>query len=108
MKRDIERSERYGFSLGIKLVRGKENNFPVPFYSYSIQGAYVESERALAKSLDIEDPINPTIEITHAMYDDAVEYVAEKIESAFPTRKLGLVVATHNIESIKKAGNKYK
>lgn len=82
---DMERSKLHSYHFGAKLVRG----------------AYMEGERALAESLQYESPIHDTIEDTHACYNDSVEYLLRK--SVRTGRKVELMVASHNQESIEKA-----
>lgn len=82
---DLERSKIHSFHFGAKLVRG----------------AYMEGERALAESLQYESPIHDTIEDTHKCYNDSVEYLLRK--SVRTERKIELMVASHNQESIEKA-----
>ena len=84
LKTDVERSERFEYHFGAKLVRG----------------AYMESERALAESLDLESPIHDTIEDTHTCYNDAVSFLLEKAKT-HPS--LELMLASHNQRSIELA-----
>jgi proline dehydrogenase len=79
---DVARSERFGYHFGAKLVRG----------------AYMESERELAESLDLEDPIHPTIEETHECYDKAVDYLLQ--HSIRSDLNVEIMCATHNRASI--------
>lgn len=85
IKTDVERSERYNYHFGAKLVRG----------------AYLESERALAEMLQYPSPINDTIEETHQCYNDSVDYLLR--HSTTTDKKLEIMCATHNQESIEKA-----
>ncbi|KAI2506850.1 Converts proline to delta-1-pyrroline-5-carboxylate [Fragilaria crotonensis] len=85
IKTDVERSERYNYHFGAKLVRG----------------AYMESERALAERLQYPSPINDTIEDTHQCYNDAVDFLLR--HSIKTDKKLEVMCATHNQESIEKA-----
>eukprot|EP00529_Nitzschia_sp_RCC80_P010534 CAMPEP_0113484784 /NCGR_PEP_ID=MMETSP0014_2-20120614/24145_1 /TAXON_ID=2857 /ORGANISM="Nitzschia sp." /LENGTH=633 /DNA_ID=CAMNT_0000378407 /DNA_START=243 /DNA_END=2141 /DNA_ORIENTATION=- /assembly_acc=CAM_ASM_000159 len=85
LRLDVERSERYGFHFGAKLVRG----------------AYMESERELATNLGLPDPIHDTIEDTHACYDDSVAYLLD--HSTQTDKCLELMCATHNQASIENA-----
>jgi proline dehydrogenase len=82
---DVERSERFQYHFGAKLVRG----------------AYMESERAWAKSLGYPSPIHETIQDTHACYNDSVQFLLSK--AATSDQKLELMLASHNQESIEKA-----
>jgi proline dehydrogenase len=83
--RDVERSERYNYHFGAKLVRG----------------AYMESERALAEMLQYPSPINDTVEETHKSYNDCLEFLLR--HSTKTDKKLEVMFATHNQESIEKA-----
>jgi proline dehydrogenase len=82
---DVERSERLNYHLGAKLVRG----------------AYMESERELAQKLGLESPVHDTIEDTHQNYNDAVDFLLQ--HSVTSDKKLEIMCATHNQESVKKA-----
>jgi proline dehydrogenase len=89
---DYERSARFDYHFGAKLVRG----------------AYMESERILAESKGLPSPIFETIEETHDCYNDSVDFLLQKsIESK---NSVELMCATHNQESIElaiAAMNKY-
>jgi proline dehydrogenase len=85
VKTDVERSERFSYHFGAKLVRG----------------AYMESERALAEMLHYPSPIHDTAEDTHACYNESVEYLLR--HSVKTDKKLELMCATHNQESIERA-----
>jgi proline dehydrogenase len=82
---DVERSERYNFHFGAKLVRG----------------AYLESERALAEVLHYPSPIHDTLEETHKCYDDAVDFLLR--HSVKTDKKLEVMCGTHNQVSTEKA-----
>ncbi|XP_037548383.1 proline dehydrogenase 1, mitochondrial [Nematolebias whitei] len=79
---DVELSRREGWYFGAKLVRG----------------AYMYQERARAKEIGYEDPINPDYEATNRMYHKCLEYVLEEIEH---NRKANIMVATHNEDTVK-------
>ncbi|XP_040914294.1 proline dehydrogenase 1, mitochondrial [Toxotes jaculatrix] len=79
---DVELSRREGWYFGAKLVRG----------------AYMYQERARAKEIGYEDPINPDYEATNRMYHKCLEYVLEEIEHS---RKANIMVATHNEDTVK-------
>lgn len=59
---------------------------PTPSYSDMI------TERERASNLGLPDPINPSIEATHAMYKNGLTYLAEN--------GFHCIVATHNRESV--------
>jgi proline dehydrogenase len=82
---DVERSQRFGYLFGAKLVRG----------------AYMESERALAKAFGYPSPIHETIEATHACYDGAVRLLLETAVQG--DRRVELMLATHNVSSVDNA-----
>lgn len=85
LQTDLERSERFGYHFGAKLVRG----------------AYMESERALAATLNYPSPIHDTIEDTHESYNSAVEFLLK--HSKATDKQVELMVASHNQESVEKA-----
>lgn len=82
---DVERSERYGYHFGAKMVRG----------------AYLESERTLADVLHYVSPIHDSIDETHQCYDDSVEFLLR--HSVKTDKKLEVMCGTHNQLSIEKA-----
>jgi len=82
LRTDVERSERFNYHFGAKLVRG----------------AYMESERELATSLNQPDPIHPTIEETHKCYNDSVDYLLR--HSTESDLNVEVMCATHNQTSI--------
>jgi proline dehydrogenase len=85
LQTDVKRSERFGYHFGAKLVRG----------------AYMESERALAKALGYPSPIQDTIEDTHACYHDSVEFLLK--HSKVSDKQVEVMLATHNQASVEKA-----
>ncbi|GKY99177.1 hypothetical protein MPSEU_000873100 [Mayamaea pseudoterrestris] len=85
LQTDVERSERYGYHFGAKLVRG----------------AYMESERVLAETLNYLSPIHDTIEETHASYNGAVEFLLKHAKTT--DKQVELMVASHNQQSVEKA-----
>jgi proline dehydrogenase len=82
---DVDRSERFNYHFGAKLVRG----------------AYMESERALAEKAGIPDPIHESIDDTHACYNETVDYLLDHSRNS--NKKVELMCATHNQTSIEKA-----
>lgn len=82
---DVERSERYGYHFGAKMVRG----------------AYLESERTLADVLKYPSPIHDSIVDTHQCYDDSVEFLLR--HSVKTEKTLEVMCGTHNQQSIEKA-----
>jgi proline dehydrogenase len=84
---DLERSIRHNYHFGTKLVRG----------------AYMVSERARAKQMNISSPIHSTIQETHDCYNDIVEMLLRnKVENS-SLESIEIMCATHNQESIEKA-----
>jgi proline dehydrogenase len=92
---DVERSKRFGYSFGVKIVRG----------------AYMVAERQRAQELGIPSPINETIEDTHVLFNQAIDFLIDTIgkESGTSTvQPLRFVVASHNKSSIMHACEKMK
>ena len=86
LKNDVERSMLFDYHFGAKLVRG----------------AYMDSERDLATKSGLPSPIHDTIDDTHQCYNSAVEFLLQKsLEQQ--DRKLEIMCATHNQDSIEKA-----
>ncbi|OQR93048.1 proline oxidase [Thraustotheca clavata] len=77
---DLERADRESFKFACKLVRG----------------AYMVQERKRAQDMGYEDPIQPTIEATHANYNALVELLLVH------NHRTSFMVASHNEESVKK------
>jgi len=84
---DLERSKRYDYHFGAKLVRG----------------AYMVSERSRAKEMNYCSPIHPTVHDTHKCYNDAIEMLLRKKVNDTKLKTLEIMCATHNQESIEKA-----
>lgn len=85
LRTDVERADRFNYHFGAKLVRG----------------AYMESERKLAETMGFASPIQDTMEDTHKCYDESVEFLLE--HSTKSDKRVELMCATHNQESIEKA-----
>ncbi|XP_048044772.1 proline dehydrogenase 1, mitochondrial isoform X3 [Megalobrama amblycephala] len=79
---DVELSRREGWCFAAKLVRG----------------AYMYQERGRATEIGYEDPINPDYECTNRMYHRCLDYVLEEIEQ---NKKANVMVASHNIDTVK-------
>ncbi|EKX36218.1 hypothetical protein GUITHDRAFT_155289 [Guillardia theta CCMP2712] len=103
VKLDVQRAERYGFVFAAKVVRG----------------AYMHQERKLAAEQGYPDPIHPNIEATHKNFDAVVDFLisrkgqmdpetfkAETEEETERRKKLAIMIASHNEESILKAAEK--
>jgi len=86
---DLEQAKRQDFYFGAKLVRG----------------AYMEQERARAALLGYKDPINPTYEATSEMYHSVLDECLTRIHalktSGQDSQKIGIMVASHNEETVK-------
>jgi len=74
LKQSFEKSQKEGYYLGVKFVRG----------------AYMEKERARAKEMGYKDPIQPNKEATDRDYNAALKFCVENIET------IGLFNGTHN------------
>ncbi|XP_067638840.1 proline dehydrogenase 1, mitochondrial isoform X1 [Eurosta solidaginis] len=96
---DLEQAKRQNFYFGAKLVRG----------------AYMEQERERAASMNYPDPICPNFEATTESYHKTLTECLRRIkvlkDSGEDARKIGIMVASHNedtvrfaIESMKEIG----
>lgn len=81
---DLEWANRNNIQFGVKLVRG----------------AYMVSERGLAVECGYTSPVHATEQATHECYDVALALALRQVTS---DRGVGLVVATHNKESLELA-----
>ncbi|XP_070572769.1 hydroxyproline dehydrogenase-like [Ptychodera flava] len=79
---DIAAAQKLGFCFGVKLVRG----------------AYLDTERARAKNLGYEDPINDTYEDTSTCYNANLETMLDNIHRH--GNRFNIFVASHNEESV--------
>lgn len=79
LKMTIAKARRDNFMLGVKLVRG----------------AYMHQERMRAEEYNYNDPIHPTIEDTHASYNNCIRMLIDSMDIS------SFMVASHNEESIK-------
>lgn len=83
---DLELARRQNFYFGAKLVRG----------------AYMDQERARAKQVGYEDPINPTYESTTQMYHKTLSAVMKQIiDSGVSKKKISFMVASHNEDTVR-------
>lgn len=78
LRKDLEFAKANNFYFGVKLVRG----------------AYMESERTLAKNEGRSDPIQPNIEATHEQYNTAIKFCFQNINN------MGIFIASHNENSV--------
>jgi len=77
-------SEKLGYNLGLKLIRG----------------AYMNEERTLANESGVESPVWDSIEDTHSCYNDCLKLAAEHVKE-----NSLIFVASHNLESVNIAKN---
>jgi len=93
---DLEQAKRQNFYFGAKLVRG----------------AYIDQERARAAALGYPDPTNPTYEATTDMYHRTLTECLRRIkqfkEKGQPPNKIGIMVASHNEDTVRFAIEKMK
>lgn len=98
VKKDLAMARRENFFFAAKLVRG----------------AYMDQERARAKKLGYEDPINESFEATTKMYDKTLSYLMQEIEREFTldydqcgddgganSRRISIMVASHNENTVR-------
>lgn len=74
LRGSLEKAEKVGYHLGVKLVRG----------------AYMEKERARAAEKGYADPIQPDKAASDRDYDDALRFCAEHFD------RIAVCVGTHN------------
>ncbi|XP_055295294.1 proline dehydrogenase 1, mitochondrial isoform X3 [Sitodiplosis mosellana] len=93
---DLEQSKRQNFYFGAKLVRG----------------AYMEQERERAAALGYTDPINPNYEATTEMYHKTLTECLRRIkllkDKGEDAKKIGIMVASHNEDTVRFAIEKMK
>ncbi|XP_065363706.1 proline dehydrogenase 1, mitochondrial isoform X2 [Calliphora vicina] len=93
---DLEQAKRQNFYFGAKLVRG----------------AYMEQERARASALGYSDPVNPNYEATTDMYHKTLTECLRRIkiikDSGDDAKKIGIMVASHNEDTVRYAIEKMK
>ncbi|KRG06890.1 uncharacterized protein Dmoj_GI21543, isoform C [Drosophila mojavensis] len=86
---DLEQASRQNFYFGAKLVRG----------------AYMEQERARAQALGYADPVNPSYEATTEMYHKTLAECLRRIkvlkDCGQDARKIGIMVASHNEDTVR-------
>ncbi|KAI7732864.1 hypothetical protein M8C21_030868 [Ambrosia artemisiifolia] len=79
-------ADKMGLPVGFKLVRG----------------AYMSSERKLARSLGVESPIHNNINDTHDCFNGCATFMLDEVSN----RPGGLILATHNLHSGKLVAQK--
>ncbi|XP_017470024.1 PREDICTED: proline dehydrogenase 1, mitochondrial isoform X1 [Rhagoletis zephyria] len=93
---DLEQAKRQNFYFGAKLVRG----------------AYIEQERERAASMDYPDPICPNYEATTDMYHQTLTECLRRIkllkDSGEDAKKIGIMVASHNEDTVRFAIERMK
>ncbi|KAM8720037.1 hypothetical protein ACLKA7_006142 [Drosophila subpalustris] len=86
---DLEQAKRQNFYFGAKLVRG----------------AYMDQERARASALGYADPVNPNYEATTDMYHKTLAECLRRIkvlkDVGDDARKIGIMVASHNEDTVR-------
>ncbi|VDP10587.1 unnamed protein product [Soboliphyme baturini] len=71
------------------------------FAAKLVRGAYMDTERARAKELNYEDPINESYEATNQMYNSIINVLFQESKQS-SDGKVWFMCATHNEESIRK------
>ncbi|XP_013108230.1 proline dehydrogenase 1, mitochondrial isoform X2 [Stomoxys calcitrans] len=93
---DLEQAKRQNFYFGAKLVRG----------------AYMEQERARAEALGYPDPVNPDFDATTEMYHKTLTECLRRIkilkDNGEDAKKIGIMVASHNEDTVRYAIQKMK
>ncbi|XP_018802978.1 PREDICTED: proline dehydrogenase 1, mitochondrial isoform X2 [Bactrocera latifrons] len=93
---DLEQAKRQNFYFGAKLVRG----------------AYMEQERERAASMDYPDPICANYEATTDMYHKTLTECLRRIkllkDSGEDAKKIGIMVASHNEDTVRFAIERMK
>lgn len=96
VKTDLEQAERQNFYFGAKIVRG----------------AYIEQERARAAAMGYSDPTNPTFEATTECYHktlmECLRRMKQYKDKGEDPKKIGIMVASHNENTVRFAIEKMK
>ncbi|XP_076640768.1 proline dehydrogenase slgA isoform X2 [Halictus rubicundus] len=96
VRTDLEQAERQNFYFGAKLVRG----------------AYIEQERARAAAMGYPDPTNPTYEATTEVYHKTLMECLRRMklykDKGEDPKKIGIMVASHNEDTVRFAIEKMK
>ncbi|XP_033195476.1 proline dehydrogenase 1, mitochondrial [Bombus vosnesenskii] len=96
VKTDLEQAERQNFYFGAKLVRG----------------AYIEQERARAAAMGYPDPTNPSFEATTESYHrtlmECLRRMKQYKDKGEDPKKIGIMVASHNEDTVRFAIEKMK
>ncbi|XP_043268422.1 proline dehydrogenase 1, mitochondrial isoform X2 [Venturia canescens] len=96
VKTDLEQAERQNFYFGAKIVRG----------------AYIEQERARAAAMGYADPTNPTYEATTESYHktlmECLRRMKQYKDKGEDPKKIGIMVASHNEDTVRFAIEKMK
>ncbi|XP_015515428.1 proline dehydrogenase 1, mitochondrial isoform X1 [Neodiprion lecontei] len=96
VKTDLEQAERQNFYFGAKLVRG----------------AYIEQERARAAAMGYPDPTNPSFEATtesyHKTFMECLRRMKQYKDKGEDPKKIGIMVASHNENTVRFAIEKMK
>ncbi|XP_058799407.1 proline dehydrogenase 1, mitochondrial [Phymastichus coffea] len=96
VKTDLEQAERQNFYFGAKIVRG----------------AYIEQERARAAAMGYSDPTCPTYEATTESYHrtlmECLRRMKQYKDKGEDPKKIGIMVASHNEDTVRFAIEKMK
>ncbi|XP_033209867.1 proline dehydrogenase 1, mitochondrial isoform X2 [Belonocnema kinseyi] len=96
VKTDLEQAERQNFYFGAKIVRG----------------AYIEQERARAAAMGYPDPTNPTYDATTECYHrtlmECLRRMKQYKDKGEDPKKIGIMVASHNEDTVRFAIEKMK
>nr|XP_012232887.1 PREDICTED: proline dehydrogenase 1, mitochondrial isoform X1 [Linepithema humile] len=96
VKTDLEQAERQNFYFGAKIVRG----------------AYIEQERARAAAMGYPDPTNPTFDATTESYHktlmECLRRMKQYKDKGEDPKKIGIMVASHNEDTVRFAIEKMK
>ncbi|XP_043250424.1 proline dehydrogenase 1, mitochondrial isoform X1 [Colletes gigas] len=96
VKTDLEQAQRQNFYFGAKLVRG----------------AYIEQERARAAAMGYPDPTNPSYDATTESYHktlmECLRRMKQYKDKGEDPKKIGIMVASHNEDTVRFAIEKMK
>lgn len=90
----VDSSER----IQTDILRAQRDNFH--FACKVVRGAYLTLEQERAREMGYPNPILPSIEATHANYDNTVANLLKRISHG---ENIELMLATHNQNSIERA-----
>lgn len=115
---DLEQAKRQNFYFGAKLVRGayieqvSRARPPFSFVLLTCLRVFVCQERARAAALGYSDPTNANYEATSEMYHktltECLRRIKELKDRGEDQRKIGIMVASHNEDTVRYAIQKMK